>query len=97
MKENVAMLKGKEPPLNLEIDEKHYLPEYDPENQGNSCLGGVKLYARKGRIVSSNTLDERLQMAYLANISRIAMVTKVKQEGISKPKPKPVEEHKGHH
>lgn len=96
MKENVSMLKGNEPPLNMEIDKKNYLPEYDTENPANSCLGGVKLHARKGRIVCSNTLDERLLMTYLANISRIALVTKISHD-IKKATAPPVEEHKGHH
>lgn len=93
MKENVLMLKGNEPPLSISIDETRYLPEYDSENPANSCLGGVKLHARKYRIVCSNTLDERLQMAYQANISSIALATKIHKD---KPKQVPVEEHGGH-
>ena len=95
MKENVQMLKGNEPPLTLTIDETRYLPEYDPENPANSCLGGVKLHARKWRIVCSNTLDERLEMAYQANISRIAFATKIKSDN-PRPVPVPVHEHGGH-
>lgn len=78
MKKNVLMLQGREPPLTLEVDKKHYLPEYNPENPANSCLGGVKLSARKGRIICANTLDQRLQLCYQANISRIAESTKAK-------------------
>ena len=96
MKENVLMLKGNEPPLNIEIDDKHYLPEYDAENPGKSCLGGIKVHARKGRIVLSNTLDDRIRMAYLENISKISSVTQIKQT-ITRAKARPVEEHKVHH
>ena len=64
MKENVLALRGNEPPLNIEIDPKKYLPEYNPDNPGNSCSGGIKLHARKGRIVCSNTLDDRLNLRY---------------------------------
>ena len=64
MKENVLMLKGNEPPLTLEIDTKHYLPEYNADTPGNSCSGGIKLHARKGRIVCSNTVDDRLGLCY---------------------------------
>ena len=64
MKENVLMLKGVEPPLNVIIDPKKYLPEYNPNNPANSCSGGIKVHARKGRIVISNTLDDRLTLCY---------------------------------
>ena len=64
MRDNVKALKGQEPPVNIEIDPKKYLPEYNPETPSNSCSGGIKLHARKGRIVCSNTLDDRLELVY---------------------------------
>ena len=64
MAENVVALKGNEPPCEIEIDPKKYLPEYNPDNPTNSCSGGVKLHARKGRIVCSNTIDDRLELVY---------------------------------
>ena len=71
MKEQVLALRGQEPPCNLEIDPKKYLPEYNPSNPMNSCSGGIKLHARKGRIVCSNTLDDRLQLVYQEAIPQI--------------------------
>ena len=62
MSENVQFLKGREPPIKLTIDEKNWLPEYNPDDKTNSCVGGVKLTARKNRIVCSNTLDDRLDL-----------------------------------
>lgn len=97
MKENVIMLKGNEPPLTMEIDDKHYLPEYDQENPANSCLGGIKAHSRKGRIVVSNTLDERLKMTYLDHIMKIAEVIKIRDEKIVVKKSAPKEEKKEHH
>ena len=49
---------------NLTIDEKKYLPEYDTKEGSESCMGGVRMHTRKGRIVCSNTLDERLSLCY---------------------------------
>ncbi|CAI2379639.1 unnamed protein product [Moneuplotes crassus] len=71
MKDNVKMLNGAEPPLNIQIDPKKYLPEYNPDNPSASCSGGVKLHARKGRIVISNTLDDRLGLCYQESTPKI--------------------------
>jgi vacuolar-type H+-ATPase subunit E/Vma4 len=64
MRDNVLALNGNEPPLEVTVDEKKGLPEYNVDTPGNSCTGGVKLHARKGRIVCSNTLDDRLSLCY---------------------------------
>jgi vacuolar-type H+-ATPase subunit E/Vma4 len=40
------------------------LAEYDETEGADSCMGGIMLHARKGRIVCKNTLDERLQLVY---------------------------------
>lgn len=64
MKREVLFFKDKEVPLKLVVDKDHFLAEFD-ENEGvESCMGGVVLHAKKGRIVCSNTLDERLQLVY---------------------------------
>ncbi len=60
MKREVKLFKDKEVPLKLVIDQDKFLPEFDETEGGESCMGGVLLHARKGRIVCSNTIDERL-------------------------------------
>ncbi len=64
MKEQVKSLKGKDVQLNLVLDENRFLPEFNErsDNPTDSCMGGVLMHARKGRIVCSNTLDERLAL-----------------------------------
>lgn len=64
MQDEVPAFNGKEVPLKLNIDEAHPLAEYTEEQGMESCLGGIILHARKGRIVCSNTLDERLALCY---------------------------------
>ena len=73
MKEQVKMLQGQEPPIEVLIDTSFYLPEYNPEGSGKvgSCVGGIRLHARGGRIVCSNTLDERLELCYQEAIPQI--------------------------
>lgn len=64
MAREVKFFKGKEPPCNCQIDTSKYLPEYNEDEQVDSCMGGIVLHARRGRIVCSNTLDDRLQLCY---------------------------------
>ena len=71
MKSEVEFFKDKEIPLKLHLDKDKYLPEYDDNEGAESCLGGVVLHARKGRIVCSNTLDERLHLVYIEAIPEI--------------------------
>ena len=73
MKDNVKILQGQEPPCEVIIDSTVYLPEYNPTDgaKGGSCVGGVRLHARGGRIVCSNTLDERLGLCYQEAIPQI--------------------------
>ena len=33
------------------IDEKNFLPEWNPNHESDSCLGGFIIFARKNRIV----------------------------------------------
>ena len=65
MKKDVKYFHDKEVPLNLILDDNRWLPEYD-EKEGalETCMGGLLLHAKKGRIVCSNTLDSRLQLVY---------------------------------
>lgn len=64
MKREVKQFAKKEVPCAVLIDEARYLPEYDANNAKDSCIGGILLHCRKGRIVCSNTLDERLKLCY---------------------------------
>ena len=66
MKREVKAYKDKDVTLNIILDEGKYLPEFNElsENANDSCMGGIILHAKRGRIVCSNTLDERLQLVY---------------------------------
>ena len=48
------------------IDEKNYLPEKytDKDGKKHGCIGGFVMYARKNRIVCSQTLDDRMALVY---------------------------------
>jgi V-type H+-transporting ATPase subunit E len=73
MKENVKAYANKEVNLKIILDEGKYLPEFKEgsESATDSCLGGIILHAKRGRIVCSNTLDERLQLVYAEAIPEI--------------------------
>ena len=73
MKDEVKGFKNKEVPLNLILDTHRFLPEFNESSDSttDSCMGGVLLHARKGRIVCSNTLDERLQLVYQEAVPEI--------------------------
>ena len=64
MKAEVKSLRGKTVPITIIVDEVKFLPEFNErsDNPADSCLGGIVMHARKGRIVCSNTLDERLAL-----------------------------------
>lgn len=64
MKKEVKAFREREVPCKVTIDKNKYLPEYDENEKTESCLGGIVLHCRKGRIVCANTLDERLQLCY---------------------------------
>jgi vacuolar-type H+-ATPase subunit E/Vma4 len=49
--------------VNLHVEADKFLDEYNP-GAVNSCMGGIVLHCRKGRIVCANTIDERLQLVY---------------------------------
>lgn len=64
MKKEVKIFKDREVPCKLVIDENKFLPEFKEDEGVESCMGGIVLHTRKGRIVCSNTLDDRLQLVY---------------------------------
>lgn len=56
----------------LTLDQKNFLPP--PPEAGSeiaSCCGGILLTSADGRIVCSNTLDDRLKISYQANLPEI--------------------------
>jgi V-type H+-transporting ATPase subunit E len=60
MKREVQFFKDRDVPIKIVIETTKFLPEYDDTEGAESCMGGIVLHARKGRIVCSNTIDERL-------------------------------------
>lgn len=69
----VLKFKGKAPediPCNIIIDEKKFLESIE-DNETSGSLGGFKLYAKKGRIVCSQTLDDRIDLCFQAAIPAI--------------------------
>ena len=65
----VAALSGKtDIPCVVTVDQEHFLPEFNEQDPTNSCLGGFVMYARKNRIVCSQTLDDRLAMTFNQSI-----------------------------
>lgn len=68
----VKRFEGKDPediPCNIIIDSK-YLESIE-DNEAAGCLGGFKLYAKKGRIVCSQTIDDRIDLCFQAAIPAI--------------------------
>jgi V-type H+-transporting ATPase subunit E len=54
------------------IDTAHYLPSAPGKSDTPlSCCGGVVLSAQEGKIMCDNTLDQRLALAFDANIPKI--------------------------
>jgi len=64
MQKEVKFFQGKQIPCRVFIDTARYLPEYSDQEGQDSCMGGIVLHAKKGRIVCSNTLDDRLDLCY---------------------------------
>lgn len=72
MLSEVEAFKGRDSlKCNVAIDEKNFLPEWDESNPKNSCLGGFEMYAKKNRIVCSQTLDARMELVYAMAIPAI--------------------------
>lgn len=69
MLSEVKALEGKSDiPCVVTIDDQRFLPEFNSADPTNSCLGGFVMYARKNRIVCSQTLDDRLEMTFQQSI-----------------------------
>jgi V-type H+-transporting ATPase subunit E len=71
MSTEVKVFKGKDVPCKITVESNKHLPEYDETDGAQSCMGGIMLHAKKGRIVCSNTIDERLQLVYQEAIPEI--------------------------
>ena len=69
MLSQVKALEGKDDiPCTVTVDDSKFLPEFNAEDPTNSCLGGFVMYARKNRIVCSQTLDDRLTLTFQQSI-----------------------------
>lgn len=72
MLREVVALQGKDNiPCKVTIDKKNFLPEWNADDAKNSCLGGFVIYAKKNRIVCSQTLDDRMGLIYAQTIPQI--------------------------
>jgi V-type H+-transporting ATPase subunit E len=74
MKKEVKVFANREVPIKVNLDADRYLPEYDETEGAESCMGGIVLHCRKGRIVCSNTLDDRLQLVYQEAIPEVRKI-----------------------
>ena len=74
MKKEVRAFKDRDVPCKVVFDQSRYLPEYDETEGAESCMGGVLLHARKGRILCSNTIDDRLILCYQECIPEIRRI-----------------------
>jgi hypothetical protein len=72
MLKEVAALTGKTTiPCIVLVDEKNFLPEWNPQDKNNSCLGGFMIFAKKNKIVCSQTLDDRMGLVFAQAIPQI--------------------------
>jgi V-type H+-transporting ATPase subunit E len=71
MKREVKLFKDRDVPCKVVFDSSRYLPEYTQTEGIESCMGGVVMHSRKGRIVCSNTIDERMSLCYQEGIPEI--------------------------
>ena len=67
----VAFKDKKDIPCRVSVDEENFLPEWNESDMKNSCLGGIVMYAKKNRIVCSQTLDDRMALVYAQAIPQI--------------------------
>jgi V-type H+-transporting ATPase subunit E len=74
IKKEVKAFENQEVVIKVTLDHGKHLPEYDETEGAESCLGGVVLHCRKGRIVCSNTLDDRLQLVYQESIPEVRRI-----------------------
>lgn len=74
MLSQVAACKGKDDiPAKVKIDTKNFLPEWNATDPEHSCLGGFKMYAKKNKIVCSQTLDDRIELVYQQAIPKFRL------------------------
>jgi vacuolar-type H+-ATPase subunit E/Vma4 len=71
MKREVKVFKDRDVPAKINVDEGKHLPEFHEDEGTDSSMGGIIMHCRKGRIVCSNTLDDRLQLVYQEAIPEI--------------------------
>ena len=64
LKKEVLFFKDKEVPIKLILDTNKFLPEFDLKEGVDSCMGGIFFHTKLGRIICSNSLDDRLQLVY---------------------------------
>jgi len=57
-------------PCTIIIDKKVNLESID-DNEMTGIIGGFKLYAKKGRIVCSQTIDDRIELTFQAAVPAI--------------------------
>ena len=68
----VVRFKGKEPeqiPCNIVIDDK-YLESIE-DNEKTGSYGGFKMFAKRGRIVLSQTIEDRVDLCFQAAVPDI--------------------------
>lgn len=80
-------------PCKVKVDKTHFLPEWNAEDQNNSCLGGFVMYCKKNRITCSQTLDDRIAMTYQQAIPQIRVEL---FPSLIKPEKVKAAPHKGH-
>lgn len=99
MKNEVKHFANRDVPIEIHIDDGRYLAEFDAKDGADSCMGGVVMHAKKGRIVCSNTLDARLQLVYQEAIPQIRsnLFNFVKNTPATQNKDKPQEAGHGKH
>lgn len=71
MKREVKLFRDRDVPCKVVFDAGKYLPEYTETEGVESCMGGIVMHCRKGRIVCSNTIDERMSLCYQEGIPEI--------------------------
>ena len=74
LKKEVKLFKDRDVPCKVAMDSTRNLPTYNEQEGADSCMGGLILHAKNGRIVCSNTLDDRLQLCYQEAIPDIRTI-----------------------
>ena len=71
--DQVKIFEGKSPddiPCKISIDTAKYLPSAD-DDEKSGCIGGFKMLVKRGKIVLSQTVDERIALCFQAAIPAI--------------------------